>query len=305
MNVDDLGRALRERPVVLVLGAGGPVAHGFHAGVLSGLSRTLGWNPNSAELIVGTSAGAGTGALIRAGLEPDDLYARMVGDALSDAGRFIAGHAPRVLDDPSGDAGWRWPASPRYLAQLLARPWRVRVGALVTALMPRGRRRAHTQAAGLRRLFADRWPTQRLWIVAADLDSGARVVFGSPSAPTVDVGTAVVASSAVPGVREPVRVKGTRYVDGAILSPTHLRVLEHEEGRPLVLVSSPLSRMPGMRGRLRRESRALRRRGFCVHLVEPGPRTAATMGWNPLSAERSGPVAKAARAEIEGWICGA
>ncbi|MBJ7282394.1 MAG: hypothetical protein JHD40_04705, partial [Acidimicrobiia bacterium] len=46
----------------LVLGAGGLTGQAFHAGVLAGLADGIGWDARSAELVVGTSAGARAGA---------------------------------------------------------------------------------------------------------------------------------------------------------------------------------------------------------------------------------------------------
>ena len=54
--------------VALVLGAGGATGHAFHAGVLSALAERTGWDPRTADLIVGTSAGSGVGAILRVGL---------------------------------------------------------------------------------------------------------------------------------------------------------------------------------------------------------------------------------------------
>src|ERR1700687_3789643 len=54
--------------VGLVLGAGGPVAHALYCGVLLGLTQATGWDPRTAAVIVGTSAGAQVAALLRAGI---------------------------------------------------------------------------------------------------------------------------------------------------------------------------------------------------------------------------------------------
>src|SRR5690348_3959752 len=66
--------------IALVLGAGGPVGHAFHAGALSALEHALGWDARSADLVVGTSAGAQVGGLLRAGLHGADLSARVRGE---------------------------------------------------------------------------------------------------------------------------------------------------------------------------------------------------------------------------------
>src|SRR4051794_21330801 len=61
--------------VGLVLGAGGATGAAFHAGTLLALQHDLGWTPDSAEIIVGSSAGSIVGGLLRAGLTTDDLSA--------------------------------------------------------------------------------------------------------------------------------------------------------------------------------------------------------------------------------------
>ena len=52
----------------LVLGAGGVAGGAFHAGVLAALEEATGWDPRTAAVVVGTSAGSITGATLRAGL---------------------------------------------------------------------------------------------------------------------------------------------------------------------------------------------------------------------------------------------
>ena len=54
----------RRKRVGLVLGAGGITGGAWLAGTLSGLAAATGWEPGSADLIVGTSAGAVFAALI-------------------------------------------------------------------------------------------------------------------------------------------------------------------------------------------------------------------------------------------------
>ena len=77
----------------LVLGAGGVVGHAFHAGVLAALQEETGWDARRADLIVGTSAGSGVAALLRAGLSPADLLARATDSALSADGARLAARA--------------------------------------------------------------------------------------------------------------------------------------------------------------------------------------------------------------------
>ena len=51
----------------LVLGAGGLHAAAHHAGTLAALAEATGWDPRTADVVVGTSAGATTAVSLRAG----------------------------------------------------------------------------------------------------------------------------------------------------------------------------------------------------------------------------------------------
>lgn len=78
--------------------------------------------------------------------------------------------------------------------------------------------------------------TRPLGIVAADLDSGAPVLFRRG-----DTGTAVRASSAVPAVFQPVRIGEREYVDGGLVSPVPVR-FAREMGADFVIaidISTP------------------------------------------------------------------
>src|SRR6266536_4643810 len=111
--------------VGLVLGAGGVVGHAFHAGVLRALEEATGWDPRTADVIVGTSAGAYAGAQLRAGLCTADLLARVAGEAVSVDGLVLyeqLGWA-EALDGPRLHSLRM--ASPRLALRGLVRSWRV------------------------------------------------------------------------------------------------------------------------------------------------------------------------------------
>ncbi len=278
----------------MALGAGGPVGHAFHAGLLRALSDVLGWDPRDAELVLGTSAGAQVGALLRAGMSAQDLAARVAGEPMSDEGAAIAQHYTRPRHDrprPEERTGFR-PASIQYLLSGLARPWSARPGRVVSALLPEGRVCLMPQAEGLRRVFGDAWPDKRLWIAAVCLHSGELCAFGRADAPRVDVGTAVACSGAVPAVCAPVKVGERLFVDGGIASATNLSLLASEDS-DLTIVSSPLSMIPPMKLPLRSEVRRLRAAGKRVMVFEPHGSAASAMGYNPMDLSRSGAVARA------------
>ena len=280
----------RPRRVALVLAAGGPVGMAFHAGLLHALYEATGFDARHAQLIVGTSAGAQVGALLRAGLSTGDLYARTLGHPMSPEGTEIARCYRRP--DYTTTRRWGWPASPKYLWSALARPWRLgRLGMLAAATLPAGHVDLTDFACGFRDCFGDTWPGAGLWVAAANLDTGRRVFFGREDAPSTDVGTAVAASSSVPSLCRPVRIAGDRYVDGGMVSSHHADALA-DAGVDEIIISSPLSRYVGLRGAVRRTASRLSALGRRVRCFEPDRAIVAAMGFNVMDKRRMPAVAK-------------
>jgi predicted acylesterase/phospholipase RssA len=80
---------------------------------------------------------------------------------------------------------------------------------------------------------------RELAIIATDLDTGERVVFGAPPLDTVPISQAVAASSAVPLVYRPMRIEGRDYVDGGVRGNASLDVAI-ERGAKLIVCVNPL-----------------------------------------------------------------
>jgi NTE family protein len=296
----------------LVLGAGGIVGHAFHAGVLSALAEATRWDPRTAEIVVGTSAGSRVGAMLRAGVSAGDLAAFATGEPLSEEGaRFLARLGPPAnlppftLANLFGD----FPAasSPKLLLRAALRPWEARFGTVLTAALPAGRHSTEEMVAGLRRAVGEEWSDRTLWICAVRLDDGQRVVFGKEGAPPAAVATAVAASSAIPGFFAPVEHAGVRYVDGGVHSPTNLDLLAGL-GLDLVVVSSPMSTVGGTlrfsaefpsrllsRLRLAQEARQVRARGTAVVTFQPNQADQRVMGPNAMDPSRRRPVIEQVR----------
>ena len=154
-------------------------------------------------------------------------------------------------------------------------------------------------ARSLQLLHGGSWPERDLRICAVRASDARRVVFGSPGAPTTDVGTAVAASCAIPSYFSPVHIGGTAYVDGGAHSPSNADVLVGD-ALDVVVVLSPMTlgrgtvRRPrvdtplrmAVRRYLAREVSALRRRGAEVVVLQPGPQDLPVMGLNPMQHSR-------------------
>jgi NTE family protein len=297
--------------VGLVLGAGGPVGHAFHTGVLAALADG-GWDAREATVIVGTSIGAVTGSLLRAGVSPTDLFARATGRPMSEEGAAHAGNgagwALMGCDLDRDGTGIGRPASPRLLAHLARRPSRTRAGLLLAALTPSGTVPTTAVSDEINEMLGGRWPALPLWVCAVCLDDGERVILGQPGGPGIDVGTAVAASISVPAVFQPVVVGGRRLVDGGLHSPANADVMADALGQiDSVIVSAPMGigswpgRLgPDLPGRLlnhwttEKELRRLREAGVPIAVFEPGPSELEVMHYNAFDLTHREEIARRA-----------
>jgi NTE family protein len=287
----------------VVLGAGGIVGAAYHAAVLTALAE-FGFDARDAEVLVGTSAGAGVAATLRAGFPPIDLAPRNLGQPISDEAAAIVGRTggpPKIEMRPRPLSRVPRPASPSMVLRSGGRPGKVFAG-----LTPTGTISTDVIGERIGMLYGDlSWPDRPLWICAVDLDSGNRVVFGQGvDAP---VGVAVQASSSIPGFFRPVDHAGQRYVDGAVHSPTNADLLT-DEGLDLVVIVSPMSEtrggsrpsLPGLRGvharQLAGEVKQLRDAGTDVVTFQPTPADVSTMGRNAMDATRREATTEAALA---------
>lgn len=291
--------------VGLVLGGGGLTGTAFHAGVLAGLAD-VGWDPRSAAIAVGTSAGSTSAALLRAGLPGPDFVARMTGRAPSSEGRAVlAGLGPMSQPQQVGRRSLR-PGSPQLLAAMARRPWAFRPQHLAAGLLPEGTVEAMGTVSSLGSVFGT-WPARPTWITAVRLDTGARVVFGRDA--TAPLRDAISASCAIPGYFAPVVIDGVRHVDGGVWSMNNADLLRDAEV-DVVIVSAPLAtadrlhlsrdnavRVP-LRLALDREVAGLRSSGKRVIVIAPDQRLRSVMGSSTMDLARRAPVAQAATAHL-------
>jgi NTE family protein len=303
----------------VVLSAGGEAGLAFHAGVLAGLAEGMGWDPDSADLLVGTSAGSIAAAAVRAGLTPLDMAAMVEGSPLSARGAALVAAAGGTPPAPArsprqGLSSWG-PAAPGVVLAALRRPWLIRPAALMAGLLPAGTVSTSTISDAVNALVGAPWPARPLWVSAVRLEDGRPVIFGRHGAPPARVGDAVSASCAIPGYFTPVTIDGVRYVDGGAHSLSHL-VQVASQDLDLVLVIAPMSRtgprrfpmlLAGLsagnavirevsRAQLGLEALLVRRRGTAVVAFQPTVDDQVAMGRNFMDPRRRAQVVRQARA---------
>lgn len=219
--------------VGLVLGGGGITGAAFHLGTLLAIEMATGWDPDGAEVVIGTSSGAFISALVRGNALHLDSFAGQ-GETRDEIHDWLNGYLYRRAS-PTGVLRWlqsgllpaiRHPS----LHVTLASPGLYRTDGIEEWV-------THTVGA-----LAATWPAKPTAIVAYDIERRQRVPFGTEAGPVVSLASAVAASSAVPFVYEPVRIEGRWYADGGLASGTSADlVLAHRGPLDLVLVLAPLA----------------------------------------------------------------
>ncbi len=300
--------------VGLVLGAGGVLGSAWLIGGLQALATETGWDPGSADHMVGTSAGSMIAGLSAAGVPAWFMLAHSRGET-----EGIEASAGPIEDGRSTGAEYRLhrgvpalgPGSWRLALASLARPYRYSPAAMLAGWIPQGLISAEPLKETIRRVAGDGWPPHpNLWIMACDYTTGRRVAFGRDDAPDASLADAAAASCAIPGFYRPVEIGGRRYIDGGVASTSNLDVLA---GRGLDLVicmnptsslHAPQSRALGERAaavlrqasgrRLGNEAKRVRDSGTEVLLIQPSIQDLDAMGTNLMSSKRRGEVIEVA-----------
>jgi NTE family protein len=286
--------------VGLVLGGGGVVGMAYHAAALAALEHELGWDPRTADVVVGTSAGSVVGALLRRGVPASDLATITVGAeprssppgmarALSERPEFPPVRLSSFLVRPP-----RIP-SPALVTAWLRRPWRLDPVSALAAVIPDGRLDLAEHASALEEILGSPWPDAALWVCTVRKHDLRRIVMGRDMVPRL--AAAVAASCAIPGYFRPVDVEGQSYIDGGVRSPTNADVLRRAD-LDLAIILSPMSgrALPSpsvgsvvrrhARGKVEAERAKLEAAGIETLLVEPGPEVIRALGQDFMSHAR-------------------
>jgi NTE family protein len=210
----------------LVLGGGGVLGAAWTVGALTALEAELGLDAREFDAYVGTSAGSVLAALLGAGVSVSDLLQHQL-DGTIDVGP-LAGYRWDYEHDSGGDR----PGLPRPglgSRELLRRNAlhlrQLPPTAVLSAILPEGRGSIEAVGALVAYVVPEGWAGDNICVVALDFDTGARVPFGRPGAPTVPLASAVMASCAIPGWYQPVRIGEHRYIDGGAWSSTNLDLM--------------------------------------------------------------------------------
>lgn len=289
--------------VALVLGGGGAAGNAWEIGVIAGLAEAGLDLTETADLVIGTSAGATAAAQVRSGIPPAELLASVL--------------SPPVR--PVGQDRERPPSLP--MATVFERMRAIGAAATSAADLQRAMGAfglesdsileagaAQRRATVAARLPHREWPDKPMIIVALDAYTGELAEFDRDSG--VELVDAVTASTALPGLVPTVGINGERYIDGGVRSPDNADLAS---GYANVVVLSPLggrSQTPPEAGQfegLRRppewgtdlasQVEGLRKQGSHVEVITPDADSRAAMGTNQIDPATRIPAARAGFAQ--------
>ena len=241
-------RAADAGKTALVLAGGGVAGIAFELGALHAINRTLvNRSVNDFDIYVGTSAGATVSALLASGFSPGTILKAMEGSH-KQTQSFSRTDLLRINLTSMLRAGLSVPnrlmdAGKRYLRDL--RDGNLYGGLwILLDLLPPSLYATETLQTYLHDLItglggADQMSDvqKELYVITTRLDTGQRVVFDRDSG--VAVSDAVAASSAVPGLYNPVRLQGIDYIDGGIRGNASID-LAVEQGANTVICINPI-----------------------------------------------------------------
>jgi NTE family protein len=244
-------RRPRRSKTALVLGGGGFTGAVYEIGALRALdllsvNRTV----NQFDVYVGTSAGAFVAAMAANGVTPEEMMRVVNRNVPSPLRDIDVGTLLRlnVLEFARKGVGLPWQLAKlgRELVGQLGAMSAMDVVLGLAEALPSGLYSGAGIEQYLRKVLSEgertddfRLLERELYLVATDLDTCERIVFGANDWDDVPISTAVRASTALPMVYKPVKVKDRELVDGGIVSTTNLDIAV-EAGAKFVVVVNPL-----------------------------------------------------------------
>jgi NTE family protein len=244
-------RRPRRSKTALVLGGGGFTGAVYEIGALRALdllsvNRTV----NQFDVYVGTSAGAFVAAMAANGVTPEEMMRVVNRNVPSPLRDIDVGTLLRlnVVEFARKGIGLPWQLAKlgRDLVGQLGAISAMDVVLGLAEALPSGLYSGAGIEQYLRKVLSEgertddfRLLERELYLVATDLDTCERIAFGANDWDEVPISTAVRASTALPMVYKPVKVKDRELVDGGIVSTTNLDIAV-EAGAKFVVVVNPL-----------------------------------------------------------------
>jgi NTE family protein len=239
----------KEDKIALVLAGGGMTGAVYEIGALRAIDDLLvDRSVNDFDVYVGTSAGAIVASFIANGVSPADMYRAITGEHPE----LPSLRREHIFNFNYNEFLRRGLALPAKLVSAVVEYLFHQDSTLVdtlwslTDILPSGLYDNRALERYMREGLAvangsNNFDTlgKELYIVATDLASGSRTVFGPDDDFRCPISLAVAASAALPIVYKPVLIEGREYVDGGMGGTASLDIAI-EQGATLVVCVNPL-----------------------------------------------------------------
>jgi NTE family protein len=243
------GKQERHR-VGLAVAGGGPIGGIYELGALRALDELIqGQSLTRLDAYVGVSSGAIMAASLANRMDTAEMCRILLSEDSTEHP-----FKPEIFLKPAfGEYGKRVARIPGVLGEIaldvLKNPFKMKLTESLGrfgALLPTGLFDNSEVEKFLRKLFTSggrsndfRELDRPLSVVAVDLDTGQTVRFGGLGFDDVPISQAIQASSALPGLYPPVRIKRRHFVDGALKRTLNASVVL-DQGVDLVIGLNPL-----------------------------------------------------------------
>ncbi len=236
--------------IALVLAGGGVAGAMYEIGALCAIDALLPQlTVNDFDIYVGTSAGAFIAACIANGLRAQTLLTLLT-NPVPGIERLTPDHIFALNPAAALHRSIHLPAALLATVQRILREGRnASLVDLIESLsngLPTGLYDPLPLESYLRNILSQsgasndfRTLPHTLAIIATDLNTGQRAVFGQPPLEHIPISLAVCASAAMPIFYQPVRIGDRDYIDGGIRGTTSLDVAV-DRGAQLILCVNPL-----------------------------------------------------------------
>ncbi len=239
-----------DKKAALILGGGGITGGVYELGVLSALEDFIvrGRRARDFDIFVGISAGSLLAAFLANGIAVSDMCKAILGER----GHRLVINREDIYDlriKPFLRAGWNFLRSIGPVVRYLRREGQpvtfLNAVSLFLQYLPSGFfSNANIERYAAQILAEDgrtndfRRLARELYIVATEIDTGERWVFGGDGLSDIPISRAIQASSAIPVFFEPVRIRDRYFVDGAAERAGHMDI-PIVAGADLVLMINP------------------------------------------------------------------
>lgn len=274
-NLNKLSKAL-------VLSLGGETGIAWEVGILWGLKEG-GVDVTDVNLIIGTSAGSILGAQITSGISLEELYKFQLKpieetkEKVLDMHKFIQIKTEAIKNSSDAQTARAYMGKAAFNVKTMSEEEHLE---LIASRLPK-----------------KDWNQKiELIVNTVDAETGELVTFDNDSG--VPLLNAVAASSAAPGVYQPVKINGRYYVDGALSSGTNADLAKDKDKVLIVVAVLALTEKPSTftssnRITFEDELKVLEKSGSGVMVITPDEAALRVEGTNTLDLKKRPDSAKA------------